>query len=246
MTLPLITIVMTTYLPEGEEGGARLSAIYKTLSSWEYCLVYNGSIDLLVVNDGVDERVDHLHKYYIQDWRLGDFQTSQLLGRGGVGRSLNDGFKKSFRLSPLVLYAVDDWSLTQDFDLTPWAQLLMEREDVGMVRLGPPHPGNTGHVEAFTGNWQGWAMRLAPRGFAFGHRPALYHQRFIQKWGWFDENCSALECERLYNERWCQEQKITAYQDGEYFKSDIVYALPHPWQHLASVELSSMEPGNAK
>jgi len=222
--LPPITIVTTTYLVND----VRLRTAISTINSWERYLEYSEFIYLHVSDDGSDDdRVSTLFDAinFVED------VTYSEQSRQGVGSSLNKGFKKAFETSPLVLYAVDDWKLLHDFNITPWAQLLMEREDVGMVRLGPPHPFTSGKVEMFTDNWQGWGLRLNREGFAFGHRPALYHRRMIDAYGWFKEGCNALECERLYNEKFLHSAG-----------PDIVLALPHPWQHIDSIELSSLEP----
>jgi len=45
------------------------------------------------------------------------------------------------------------------------------------------------------------------------------------------EDINAYECERLYNERFCQ-------AGGP----DIALALPHPWRHIESVELAGVTP----
>lgn len=245
MNYPLIGIVLTSYNPGGVEGDLRFQAVSKTLKSWEDNLRYTGILRLHIAEDQLLEteypepvpfsrRLPDLGEWH--RWR-NQIITYSNQDRRGVGASLNAGFKAIWDVTPnaLILYAVDDWMLTESFDLTPWARLLLEREDVGMVRLGPPHPDLTGTVEIFTNEWQGWGLRLERHHFAFGHRPALYHRRMIDAYGWFEENCSALECERLYNEKFC----------GSKVKSvgpDIVLALQHPWQHLESIELADLDP----
>jgi hypothetical protein len=228
MTYPLITVVMTTWFPEGSH---RAEVASSTLASWAQNLrYYNGSMALHVADDGTPDL--ELPEFIVGEVFKKQPVTRSQQQRHGVGASLNAGFGKAFERSPLVLYAVDDWALTQPFDITPWAQLLMECEDVGMVRLGPPHPQISGHVEIFTNNWQGWALRLDRAGYAFGHRPALYHKRMIDYYGWFAEDCDALVCEKKYNAKFCQDLG----------GPDVVLALPHPWQHLDSVELAYVDP----
>lgn len=237
MDFPPVTIVMTTYFSEDRDGNVRRTAARMTLKSWKKYLKYAGQLDLIIAHDGAgnDEGTDNIGKFHkdasaIWDREVTTFSPS---GRHGVGRSLNLGFRSAFKLSPIVLYAVDDWALVQDFRIIPWVQLLLEREDVGMVRLGPPHPGTEGRVEAFTDNWQGWGLRLNRKeGFAFGHRPALYHKRMIDYYGWFKEDCSAIECEKDYANRFNEDE----------LGPDMVLALPHPWQHLDSISMSGIDP----
>lgn len=202
-----ITIVMTTYFVDKQ----RQELAKKTLDTWEKMLYYSGNINLHIADDGST-----------LDWQL-DSQWSVSYSRQerrGVGASLNAGFCKAFETSPIVLYAVDDWLLEQPFDLTPWVQLLEERTDVGIVRLGPPHPYLRGEIMPYTTNWQGWALRLDRYGLTVGHRPELFHQRYINAYGWFDEDVNAQECERLASVRYANQ-----------LGPDIVYALPHPWFH---------------
>lgn len=224
MDYPPVTIVMTTYFPEGEIGVQRREAAEKTLRSWDSILFYSGDLHLRISDDGSDELLK-----WIGDWE-GASRSYQI--RRGVGASLNKGFSRAYESSPIVFYAVDDWMLVEELDITPWVRLLLEREDVGMVRLGPPHPNTTGRIEMFTEEWQGWGLRLDRYAYAYAQRPALYHKRFTDVYGWFKEGVSAIECEREYAEHFVRTPG-----------PDIVLALPHPWKHLDTVSMSDMTPG---
>lgn len=223
--LPIISVVITTWFPER----VRSSVVKLSLLSWIQHLKYSGDIEYLFCDDGTDRE---LIKEFSADFVsiLGNLNWS-CDTRKGVGASLNRGFKWAFTESPIVLYMVDDWALTTDFNIDSWVDLLVRREDVGMVRLGPPHPNITGKVEAFTDEWQSWGLRMDRQAFAFGHRPALYHKRMVDAYGWFAEGTNALECERLYAEKF-----------NNQLGPDIVLALPHPYQHLDSIELAYIEP----
>lgn len=153
--------------------------------------------------------------------------------RKGVGASLNNGFMSAFVASPLALYAVDDWALDAPLDLDPWVELLMSDDSLGMVRLGPPHPWIGGTVEMFS---QGWFLRLDRHHYGYAFRPALHHSRLYlpEGIGLLDEGVSSLECERLANERWCNNTTV-----------GIAYALPYPWRHIYTEELSAIVPEGA-
>lgn len=222
--LPDVTIVMTTWITDE----LRLRIVKETLHSWVDSLFYRGKLRLHVADDGstIEWNPEEIWPYEIS-------YSSQ--ERKGVGASLNAGFKKAFEVSPLVLYAVDDWRLLEPFDITPWCVVLLNKEDVGIVRLGPPHPFLRGEIETLTTEWQGWGLRLDRYGLVVGHRPEIFHKRMIDAYGWFDEGVNAQECERLYTVRY-------ANQPGP----DIVLALPHPWfhYHLDVVpSLSGITPG---
>lgn len=231
-TPPDLTIIATTWAPEGLVGDARLQSWERSLQSWGSSLIYPGDIYLHIADDGSRCDAKGVPEPIAVGQRRSSFKiTTTQQTRRGVGASLNAGFKQAFERSPLVAYFVDDWELEADLDLTPWAQLLMRDKSVGMVRLGPPHPGLTGRIQMFE---EGWGLRLNPRagGYVFSHRPALCHQRMIDAYGWFDEGVSAMECERLYNERFCKRSK----------PPDIVYALPYPWRHIGDQEVGDITP----
>lgn len=215
-----ITIVMTTWFIHTQ----RVEVAEKTLASWQKNLINKGGdIFLHIADDG------SLLKWEPKKiWTRSEI-TYSMQYREGVGASLNAGFKKAFEVSPIVLYAVDDWELLEPFDLTPWIYLLEKREDVGIVRLGPPHPHLFGRIEPMTELWQGWALRLDRHGLCVGHRPELFHERFTKYYGPFKEKVNAQECERLASVAWADDPN----------GPDIVYALPHPWYHIDLSELPS-------
>ena len=162
------------------------------------------------------------------EWDRGPIGTSRQ-ERRGVGASLNAGCDVAFAPpAELVLYVVDDWQLLWDLDLTPWADLLVERPDLAVMRLGPPHPWTRGAIEHDAGRW---FVRLERESFAFATRPALYHARMFETYGRFREGVSAFDVERDYADR------INA-QAGP----DVAIAMPHPWDHIEGVELADIVP----
>ncbi len=74
--------------------------------------------------------------------------------RQGYGASANQAWTRANEIGPLSFWLEDDWELREWFDLWPYAALLMERDDVGMVRLG--------------------ALNEQIRGVTFEHNSALY------------------------------------------------------------------------
>lgn len=213
-----ITIIMTVWFVDEQ----RKQLAEDTLKSWSDYLFYEGDINLHVADDGstLPWKVKTAYQLGFPARRRMHITYSRQ-ERHGVGASLNAGFKKAFETSPIVLYMVDDWQLTERFDITPWVQLLEEREDVGIVRLGPPHPYLRGEIMPYTSNWQGWAMKLDRYGLTVGDRPMLVHKRWTDYYGWRTEDINAQECERLASVKYAE------FPNGP----DIVYALPHPWFH---------------
>jgi len=225
---PPIKVVMTTWFPPGAEQ-KRIRAAQTAYRSWVNNLSYEGELSLHIADDGSDENLlGRIEAGSPLLWTNNTTYSRQ--ERRGVGASLNAGILQAVGEEALVLYLVDDWELLQPLDLTPWAKLLMTEESIGMVRLGLPHPDLTGKIIHHPDC--DWYMKLDRHHFVYAHRPSLYHQRFFDAYGLFAEGVNAYECERLYNEKFCN-------QSGP----DIVLALPHPWRHIESVELAGVVPG---
>lgn len=226
MDFPPVTIVMTTWFVDKQ----RVELAQETLYSWRTHLEYDGELRLHIADDG------SLLSWEPEAW-WGDKVTYSRQERRGVGASLNAGFRQAFEISPLIAYFVDDWILQDPLDITPWAYLLLQRDDVGIVRLGPPHPYLRGEILPYTELWQGWGMKLDRYGLTVGHRPELFHKRWIDYYGWHDERVNAQECERLMSVRYAEKAG----------GPDIVYALPHKFfhYHLDTVPSTShIEPGD--
>jgi hypothetical protein len=228
---PVITIVCTTFFPPGPDGELRRATVERAIDSWALNLAYKGEIRLHIADDGSATEYAFGDAFGDGHVSFGDTPvTFSRQERHGVGASLNVGCRQAFARGDIVLYAVDDWELTEYFDLTPWVDLLLRDQTLCMVRLGPPHPWLTGTIEHL--DVLGWGMRLDKRvNYAFGHRPALYHPRMFEVYGEFTEDVSAYTCEQLYNEHF-----------NETHGPGIMLALPSPWVPLESIELADIDP----
>lgn len=227
-----ITIVVTTYAPPGEVGIQRRNAAMQAWESWRENLKYDGELRVHIADDG-SELVDYTESWWKQTNRryplceVGKLTYSRQ-NRWGVGASLNAGLRAAHQNSPLTLYAVDDWKLVDPINLTPWAKLLHAHEDLGALRLGPPHPWLTGQVEHDDGRWY---LRIDRHHYAFSFRPTLFHQRLFDAYGQLPEDVTSLESEKQYNEAFCA-------ADGP----DIALALLTPYDHIYTTELSAVQP----
>jgi len=209
-----VTIITTTYYPDNDLGYQRYDNFVKCAESWKKNIKYDGHIDYHIADDGTRHG----------GIKIGDTKQN----RKGVGASLNNGFEVVFKQSDIAMYIVDDWMLHKEIDITPWVDLLINNDNVGMVRLGPPHPDLTGMIKMFN---EGFALVLDRHNYAYAMRPALYHKRFFETYGLFDEGISCWECERFYNERFCMS-----------LGPEIVYAIPNPWEHIDTLALGRLHP----
>ena len=221
--MPLLNLLATLYFPPGDEGELRERGFRESLGSWYRNLEYKGPIQLVVVNDG--PALQHFREWPGQYLSLGH-------RRNGVGASWNQGLRRAFADSPLVLNIDDDWLLTGPYDLTPWAKMLLEDDAIGCVHLAP-YPGTGGIIQPRP---HGWVVLLDRHDLAAGLRAALYHKRYFEAYGPFDEGLSAWETERLYNERFCGK-----------LGPETVLALPLPWAEGlgAAVEMGQRSPKEA-
>ena len=225
-----ITIVCTTWLPPGMDGFKRLDAVTLALESWRKNLIYDGELRLHVADDGTEPRLFEMLESVVQGiWPDAWYSRQE---RWGVGASLNNGLSSSWPISSLVLHAVDDWEITQKFDLTPWADVLMAVKDIGLIRFFP-HPDLSGHIRYLSEvQPTQHGLILDRHHYAFATRPFLAHKRFFQAYGPFLERANAYAVEQDYNREFCS-------RPGP----EIALALSQIWQPIDSVELAGVEPG---
>lgn len=226
---PPITIVCTTWLPPGIDGLKRLDAVTLALESWRKNLLYDGDIRLHIADDGTES--NHFEKLQSAVSDIWSEVSYSQQSRHGVGASLNKGLEVSWSISPLVLHAVDDWQILEEFDLTPWADMLMQFKEIGLVRFFP-HPDISGRIRYF------WDMEPTQHGlildrhhYAFATRPFLAHKRFFDLHGPFTEDVNAYQVEQDYNNSFCNR-----------YGPEIVLALPQIWEPIDSVELAGVQP----
>lgn len=232
-----VTIVATTWLPPGNER-ARLDAIQTAISSWRRYLRYDsGEIHLHVSDDGTVKNPwgIYLRQTITEAWGLWRKSvTFSRQERCGVGASLNAGLCAAFQRSPIVLHAVDDWELLAPLDLTPWVNFLNDPNyDVGMVRFFP-HPDLEGTVRHIPPH--GWAVALQRHHFVFGFRPCLWHKRFFDALGYFDEGVSSFDAEAQFNRRLTWRPPAVA-------AGWIWLALPEQWRPIETGSLAAVVPG---
>jgi hypothetical protein len=87
-----------------------------------------------VADDGSD--APHLASVYRALEAAGAHVIGGHSERRGYGGNANAAWDVADSVGALTLWLEDDWELTAPLDLYPYAALLMERIEVGMVRLG--------------------------------------------------------------------------------------------------------------
>jgi hypothetical protein len=106
------------------------------------------------------------------------------------GAGANKGLRTAFQHGELVLMLEDDWELSEDLDIWKYAALLMERPDIGMVRMGYLNAGLSATVFGHKGSLY-WALDDSQSrnysSFAFAGHPSIIHKRLFDHVGLYPE-----------------------------------------------------------
>lgn len=220
MTEP-ITVVLLTY--ERTEVAVRtINAATKHLQypDWNWFVADDGSSEEHV--DAIMEALENSKRPVIGISH----------DRVSYGTGANRGVHAAFSYGNLVLMLEDDWELTRDLDLWKYAALLMERSDIGMVRMGYLNAGITGTAVGHQGNLY-WALddheSRTHSCFAFAGHPALMHKRFFDSRGYYPEKWQPGETELHM-----------AWQVSERLEPRIVWPTElgsnGPWGHIGQIQ----------
>lgn len=120
--------------------------------------------------------------------------------RRGYGANANAAWEAAASVSRLTFWLEDDWELMRPLDLYPYAALLMEREEVGMVRLGVLNLDVRGRTWGHDGRLY-WTLDHEPHHDGtpvFTGHPSLRHQRYREVYGWYPEGLSPGDTELAY------------------------------------------------
>ncbi len=106
------------------------------------------------------------------------------------GAGCNRALRAAHELGTLTLMLEDDWELMRDLDLWQYAALLMERPDIGMVRMGYLSQGISAVCFGHSG-FLYWTLDDQQSrnysSFAFAGHPALIHRRLFEVVGDYPE-----------------------------------------------------------
>lgn len=190
MSLPPIVIVLLTY--KRTDYAAR-SILHVALN-----LKYDPGLVWYVADDGSDAS----HVSTVHD--LLEDSSQVIVGhhseRIGYGASANRAWRASFEYSPLTLWLEDDWVLDNELRLEPYAQLLMDSDRVGMIRLGHLNQFMVGTALGYDGEMY-WRLEREPADSAspvFTGHPSLRHKRYYDTYGPYPEGHNPGDTELAY------------------------------------------------
>jgi len=176
-TLPAVAIVLLTY--------QRTAYALETIQSARKNLIYGRPLYWIIADDGSDEA--HFSAVYkaIEADEQGSGVTfscfSEKLNYGGIANLAVEIANENG--CPITFWLEDDWRTERPFDLTPYACLLAQDDDIGMVRLAHMPTG----LEADTIGRHGrmYLHIKKTRQYAFSGNPHLKHFRFFEDYGMY-------------------------------------------------------------
>lgn len=186
MNLPTITIILLTY--------RRTDYALRTIAAARQHLRYAGELRWYVADDGSEPA--HVDTVMAAAAPLYGWHTV----RRGYGGNANAAWREADGLGPLSLWLEDDWVLRAPLDLTPYARLLLERDEVGLVRLGILNLDVRGRTWGHDGRLY-WTLDHTPHHDGtpvFTGHPSLRHTRYRDVYGWYPEGLTPGDTELSY------------------------------------------------
>ena len=157
--------------------------------------------------------------------------------RLGYGKTTNKAIAAAEQESALLLFLEDDWELRQPLDLWPYAALLMESSEIGMVRLGNLNLDIRGRTWGHNGALY-WKLDHEPHlegTPVFTGHPSLRHRRYREAYGPYPEGLTPGDTELAY--AW---QFRVGPQDGP----GIVWPADYPswglFSHIGQIKTETM------
>lgn len=189
-SLPPVAIVLLTY----ERTGYALRTIESALQN----LLYGRPFFWIIADDGSTPRHFDAVQGAISADDQGNGPTSAFSQKQGYGRMANQAIRIAEENGcPITFFLEDDWLTERPFDITPYVQLLMEHDDIGMVRLGHLPVG----LEAESMGWDGrmYLEIKKSRQYCYSGNPHLKHRRFFEHYGMFPEDRNPGDTEIFYD-----------------------------------------------
>jgi hypothetical protein len=169
-----IVIILQTY--------KRTDVALRTIAAAQQYLRYSGDLYWFVADDGSGaEHANAVMNALGDDTRFCGAHSE----RRGYGGNANAAWDAADKISPLTFWLEDDWELRAPLDLYPYAALLMETHEIGMVRLGVLNLDIRGRTWAHGGQVY-WKLDKAPHidgTPVFTGHPSLRHRRYRQAYG---------------------------------------------------------------
>lgn len=120
-------------------------------------------------------------------------------GGHSVGRSMNLGIKEVLKRADMWLHWEDDWIPRFDIELIRCVDLLEQRQDIGMIRLGRLVPEGLRAVLTYNAGYIWWKLEKdPPKGWSWNGNASMRHRRFFDAYGVYPEGMTPGKTEEIY------------------------------------------------
>lgn len=118
----------------------------------------------------------------------------------GYGGNANAAWTAAMNVSPLTLWLEDDWVLSKELDLRPFAKVLIDYTTVGMIRLGHLNQYMRGTCLGYDDRLYWRLDREAGDGASpvFTGHPSLRHTRYVRDYGFYPAGLNPGDTELSY------------------------------------------------
>jgi len=182
-----ITVILQTF--------KRTDVALRTIAAARQYLRYGGRLHWYVADDG--SPAEHVNAVLES---VGGDLLAYHSERRGYGANANAAWDAADQVSALTFWLEDDWELRAPLDLYPYAALLMETHEVGMVRLGVLNLDMRGRSWAHGGRVY-WKLDKEPHlegTPVFTGHPSLRHRRYRHVYGDYPVGLTPGETELAY------------------------------------------------
>lgn len=180
----------------------RTDCALRTIAAARQYLRYDGPLVWYVADDGSPE--GHFQEIGNLLNEMGVSVCGAHSLRRGYGANANEAWHAADEIGALTFWLEDDWMLQSYLDLTPYAYLLMERDDIGMVRLGYLNAGIIGETFGYGGRLY-WKLHHEPaqsHELVFTGHPSLRHRRYRADYGDYETGLVPGDTELAYAYRY--------------------------------------------
>lgn len=210
----------------------RTDVALRTIAAARSRLIYP-DLRWYIADDGSPDE----HYKEVQKALRGADVVGQHSQRRGYGGNANAAWGAASEVSRLTFWLEDDWELTQPLDLYPYAALLMERPEVGMVRLGNLNLDIRGRTWGHDSRLY-WTLDREPHlegTPVFTGHPSLRHIRYRDAYGSYPEGLKPGDTELAY---------AYQYRTGSHSGPAIVWPADYPawglFAHIGAVKTETM------
>ena len=193
VALPNIAIVFMTY--------KRTEYALRTIRAACKYLRYQQELVWYVADDGSPNE-SHLRSILDElsttRCNLAGFHSRKLSYGGSANKAWT--YLSAHGSTPLTFWLEDDWELNQELDLTPYAQVLIDHDEIGMIRMGYLSQYLSGVTLGYNGHLF-WRLDREPTDGAspvFTGHPSLRHDRYRRAYGQYPEGLNPGDTELGY------------------------------------------------